>query len=156
MGSNAHSAETGKANRAARNRIRRTGLLLRTYRRPAVTEWPSGSRSTTGFDGGRFHTSNAPMTTAKDTALIANTACGPTAATSSPAIGGPSARAASTATPLTDAAAGDCSRGAHVDDAGPTSSDAIVAPPRVDLCSNGIGWPARQDRVRRGPDGARS
>src|SRR3954470_10372962 len=113
MGSSAHGADTGNANSAARNRIRRTGLLLRAYRRPVAIEWPSGSRSATGVDGGRFHAINAPMTTANDTALIANTACGPATATRTPAIGGPIARAASTVTPLRDAAAGNCSRGTN-------------------------------------------
>ncbi len=44
---------------------------------------------------------------------MANTASGPVPAPSTPAIGGPIARAASTVTPLSDAAAGNCSRGTN-------------------------------------------
>jgi len=72
------------------------------YRTPARTDWPSGSRSVTGAEGVRFQASNATMTATKETALIANTAAAPVAATSSPAMGGPNRRAASTATPPSD------------------------------------------------------
>src|SRR5882757_10423115 len=86
------------------------GLRL-MYLTPARTDWPSGSRSVTGAEGVRFQASNATITATKETALIANTAAAPVAATSSPAMGGPTARAASTATPPSDAAERSCSRG---------------------------------------------
>ena len=46
----------------------------------------------------RFQASSATITATKDTVLIANTAAAPDAATNNPAIGGPTARAVSTAT----------------------------------------------------------
>src|SRR4029453_5057577 len=86
-------------------------------------DWLSRSWVTTGVDGGRFHAISAATTAANDTAWTANPACGPAAAPSTPAIGGPSARAASIVTPLSDAAAGNCSRG--------TSSGSIACPAGV-------------------------
>ena len=86
------------------------GLWL-VYRIPATTDWPNGSRSVTGAEGVRFQASSATITATKDTALIANTAAAPTAATNNPAMGGPTARAVSTETPPSDAAERSCSRG---------------------------------------------
>src|SRR4029077_4039869 len=78
---------------------------------PERTDWPNGSRWVTGADGVRFQASSATMTATKATALIANTAAAPAAATSNPAMGGPIARAASTATPPSDAAERSCAGG---------------------------------------------
>ena len=51
------------------------------------------------------------MIAKNDTALIANTAAGPAAATTTPPIAGPTARAAFTVTLPSEEAAGICSRG---------------------------------------------
>ena len=81
------------------------------YRIPVRTDWPNGSRAVTGSEVVGFQASSATITATNDTALIANTAAAPNAATNNPAMGGPTARAVSTATPPSDAAERSCSRG---------------------------------------------
>jgi hypothetical protein len=85
--------------------------LWRMYRSPAKIDRAIGSRSPVAAGDGRLHAASATTTATKDTALMAKTAADPALATRMPAIGGPIARAASTVTPLSDAAAGICWRG---------------------------------------------
>src|SRR3954462_8523599 len=84
---------------------------LRTYRSPARMAWPIGSAPRRRGGAGRGQRYRTPSTPRKDAAFSANAAAGPAAATSSPPIAGPTARATLALAPLSSAASGSSSRG---------------------------------------------
>jgi len=84
---------------------------LRTYRSPARMAWPIGSAPSSRRVAGRGQRYRTASTPRKDAEFSANAAAGPDAATSSPPIAGPTARATLALAPLSRAARGSSSRG---------------------------------------------
>src|SRR3954451_8119998 len=105
-GSNAQRPLANTMKRAERASTLLKAGALRTYRSPARMAWPIGSAPSSRWVAGRGQRYRTASTPRKDAEFSANAAAGPAAATSSPPIAGPTARATLALAPLSSAARG--------------------------------------------------